>query len=385
MKLVFICGSLEPGRDGVGDYVRRLAIELIRQGHEASVIALNDQYVLQEFFDEQLVDLGNLFILRLPASWSSKHQFSRTRQFIEEFQPTWISLQFVPYSFHDKGLPIFLGWHLRKLTQGQQVHLMMHEIWIGTEFSSSLKSRLIARLQKAVVHTTIKSLHPSIIHTHLPTYRAQLQHIGSSAFPLPLFSNIPVVKQLPITADADANVFRVGIFSQADGNAFLAGFLDSLAQHLVQRGQCCQVLLMGGRASEMQALAASLNNIAGLGGQVCYAGFLEPTQLSAAIQTCHLGLTSVPRHGLGKSGSVAAFLAHGIPVAAPVVHNTHKATDIGFFSESLRACILLQPTTVGLRAAQASSALAQHTIQVSTIAQQLLQDLTQAQVNYFRA
>ena len=41
MKLIFICGSLEPGRDGVGDYTRRLAGELIRQGHQIAIIALN--------------------------------------------------------------------------------------------------------------------------------------------------------------------------------------------------------------------------------------------------------------------------------------------------------------------------------------------------------
>lgn len=32
MRLAFICVSLEPGRDGVGDYTRSLAAECIRQG-----------------------------------------------------------------------------------------------------------------------------------------------------------------------------------------------------------------------------------------------------------------------------------------------------------------------------------------------------------------
>ena len=32
MKIVFICGCLEPGKDGVGDYTRRLSAELIDHG-----------------------------------------------------------------------------------------------------------------------------------------------------------------------------------------------------------------------------------------------------------------------------------------------------------------------------------------------------------------
>ena len=34
MKIVFICGSLEPGRDGVGDYVWRLSSEFRLIGKE---------------------------------------------------------------------------------------------------------------------------------------------------------------------------------------------------------------------------------------------------------------------------------------------------------------------------------------------------------------
>ena len=42
MKFAFICGSLEPGRNGVGDYTRRLAGELAAQGHECLLVSLND-------------------------------------------------------------------------------------------------------------------------------------------------------------------------------------------------------------------------------------------------------------------------------------------------------------------------------------------------------
>ena len=44
MRLVFLCASLEPGRDGVGDYTRRLAAELAARGHDVACVAMNDRH-----------------------------------------------------------------------------------------------------------------------------------------------------------------------------------------------------------------------------------------------------------------------------------------------------------------------------------------------------
>jgi hypothetical protein len=43
MKIVFVCGSVEIGRDGVGDYTRQLGLELLNQGHEVRIIGINDK------------------------------------------------------------------------------------------------------------------------------------------------------------------------------------------------------------------------------------------------------------------------------------------------------------------------------------------------------
>jgi hypothetical protein len=66
MKIIFICGSLEPGQDGVGDYVRRLAAELILKQNEVSIIALYDKNV-KRLRGEMQYDNGiQIPILRLP-------------------------------------------------------------------------------------------------------------------------------------------------------------------------------------------------------------------------------------------------------------------------------------------------------------------------------
>lgn len=373
MKFLFLCGSLEPGRDGVGDYVRQLAGELLRKGHEAVGISLNDQYVTQEDFISPVLAKEELLLLRLPANWPATRRFQRAHQWVEEFQPDWISLQFVPHAFHSKGLPFFLGKYLRRLTQGWPVHLMMHEAWVGSEPGTDLKRLLISMLQEALIIRMIKRIEPAVIHTHLPLYSERLARRGWRVLPLPLFSNIPVAQQA-LKREA-STLFRVGIFSQVDtGSDFLA-FIASLAAHVASQ-RPFQVLLIGGAASRMQQLQTTLESIASLRGSVHYTGFLAPAQVSEALQSCHLGITGVPRHALGKSGSVAAFLAHGIPVAAPLVHPDYPADDIGFFSPDLCVAILLTPTIDSFEAAQAAARVAQPLIRLSSIAQTFLVDLT---------
>jgi hypothetical protein len=68
VKIVFLCASLEPGRDGVGDYTRHLASECVRRGHECTAIALHDPHVNNEF---ETVEDG-VTVVRFPAteSWS---------------------------------------------------------------------------------------------------------------------------------------------------------------------------------------------------------------------------------------------------------------------------------------------------------------------------
>lgn len=375
MKVVFLCGSLEPGRDGVGDYVRQLALELRHQGQQTAAIALNDQYITEEIVLAPSLAGEELPVLRLPASWAAHRRFQRAHQWVEEFQPTWISLQFVPYAFHPKGLPLALSRNLLPLTRGRQVHLMMHECWVGAEPGTGLKRQLMSYLQRKLVSHLIARLRPAVIHTHLPIYRTRLQRLGWRILPLPLFSNIPVLSQP--SPETDPTIFRVGVFSQADANSSFIDFLTALTKQLNQRHPYCQmqVLLIGGEPTKMRALGATLEAIASLRGQVHYTDFLEPAQLSAALQSCQLGLTPVPRNGLGKSGSVAAFLAHSIPVAAPYVHLEAIPADIGFFSNTLRSAILLHPNITLYMTAKAAAEEAQSTIQISTIAQTFLADL----------
>jgi hypothetical protein len=108
LRIAFLCGSLEPGFDGVGDYTRRLAGELTKQGHSTVIIALHDKTVPDKLEEKQTVDNIELPVLRIPAHYSSKKRFRSAGEWIRTFNPDWLSLQYVPYSFQNKGLPFGL-------------------------------------------------------------------------------------------------------------------------------------------------------------------------------------------------------------------------------------------------------------------------------------
>src|ERR1019366_978591 len=109
MKIAFLCSCLEPGRDGVGDYARRLAGELIRQGHSCVAVALNDPHIHKTMFEQQEIEGNSISTLRLSgvAPWSKRTV--EARNWLDGFNPDWISLQYVPFGFHPKGLCFGLG------------------------------------------------------------------------------------------------------------------------------------------------------------------------------------------------------------------------------------------------------------------------------------
>ena len=123
MRIIFICSSLEPGRDGVGDYTRRLAVSLIKAGHRAMAIALNDKYVERESAATQRADGYELNVLRFPAVWSSTKRFNRAKEGVVTFNPEWLSLQFVLYAYNPKGIPFALGKKLKELGSKRKWHI----------------------------------------------------------------------------------------------------------------------------------------------------------------------------------------------------------------------------------------------------------------------
>jgi hypothetical protein len=369
MKILFICGSLEDGYDGVGDYTRRLASSLTSKGHTIAIIALNDRYITTKFVGLQDSLNNQIPVLRLPSVLAPRDRLLQAKEWIEVFNPQLISLQFVIYSFNKNGLPISLKQQISKLGFKYKWHVMFHELWIGVSKHRYLKSLFISAVQKSIISAVLKCIRPVMIHTHLPEYSNKLHKLGWKVKSLPLFSNIDDVEDSGCYGHD--KIIRVGFFGQTELNYSVVNFLKDLKKEALK----IEIILIGGNKSKMEKIGDELMQLKISDVPMISTGYLNAKQISNLIKKCTIGITPVPRHGLGKSGSVAAFIAHGVPVAAPFVYKGYSVDEIGFDSKSLCSSIILSPTINSIKIARHNAKIAKDEIKVHKVADNFLNDI----------
>jgi hypothetical protein len=310
LKIIFLCGSLEAGKDGVGDYTRRLAGELIRQGHSCGIIAIMDKYVQERIEQEQQdSEQTNILVLRLPCVNGYKVNSIEAKEGLDVFNPDWVSLQYVPFSFHPKGLPFGFGTAMQQLTKGYNLHIMFHELWVGMNREASIKFALWGKVQRAMIRLLLKKLNPLVINTQTKLYQLQLKKIGASASLLPLFSNITVVHSN--SKKKNVNYMSFVVFGSIHPDAPIEIFASSICKYALENNFEIEITFIGRCGAEQQkwiTICESKKIMIKVLGE-------QPSQkISEVLSKADLGITTTPFLLAEKSGTVAAMQEHGLPV-----------------------------------------------------------------------
>ncbi|MFD3002767.1 hypothetical protein ACFS7Z_20515 [Pontibacter toksunensis] len=347
LKIVFITGSLQPGCDGVGDYTRLLAGELIRRGSRVGIIALNDFFIKEELNSVQLCGLLEIPLLRLPSFLTMKERFKKAKTWIDDFDPEWLSLQYVPFSYHSKGLPFGLSRKLVWLGKGKRWHVMFHELWVGMNVRASTKEILWGKLQRVIICSLVTHLKPSIIHTHSQLYQKQLMNCRIDASLLPLFTNIPPTDALPEQL--------IGMLKKEKPNTWVlfgtihpgapVEFFANEVSELVREGMVLSSLTIVGRCGTEQEYWAHVWKDAGL--VINILGEQSSEQISLIMSRASLGIVTTPAALAEKSGAVAAMLSHNLPVLCvskfwkPPVHLLVEPPSgvMEYIPGNLKACL----------------------------------------------
>lgn len=369
MKILFLCGCLEPGCDGVGDYTRMLSAEVIRQGHDAFIISFNDHFIQDTGSGCQFTTGISIPVYRISSNHPEKDRIALAHSIVQSFDPDWISIQFVPFSFHRKGLSFHLGKRLKQIAGVRNVHIMFHELWVGKE---NIKNLILSSLQQLLVTNFIHTLKPHVIHTHLPVYRIKLNTIGVSANSLTLFSNIPVYNT---AIPKDDHKFSIGFFSQVSASPDIIKFMSRINDQVGRSGKELEVIMIGGNKITMHSAGDFIEQSLQLKNKVVYTGKVPPEVISCHIQRCNLGVTPLPLHALGKSGTVATFLAHGIPVAVPSWQNKNSKNDLPFFSSAMQSSLLLEPEIGHMHRLACAACKSRSELDLKTITKKFLSDL----------
>ena len=335
MNILFLCGSAEPGKDGVGDYTRRLCGELIRTGHMAQIVSLCDKHVVSFITQNQVIEETPVIVRRIPITTSYNLRLAWTQEIVKEVAPDWISLQFVPNGFNHKGLPLWLPVFLKKINADSRNHIMFHELAFP---NNSIKNRCIRFLQIQIIKLIVFNFKPNVINTHTPYYLKLLSSLKIIAYPLSLFSNIPKINS--IENSTNSNIFKLGLFSKIIYSEQINKILENLTNLLIKENKLFEIILLGGTKQDAQNFKNSVINNNKIKAQVVIKGFLSNNELSIELQKLNIGLTPVSNHLLGKSGSVSAFLEHGISIIAPIISDENGFNEIGFFDEKTKKYII---------------------------------------------
>ena len=333
MKIAFLCGSLEPWRDGVGDYTRRLAGDLQASGHTVLIIALADPFIDAGGTVQQ--EPNGVLVRRLPKQMWQSRQLSAARDALHEFSPDWVSLQMVVYAYDDRGLLHDMGQQLQRLCPAAaNRHVMFHELWIGAAARCPLKERLMGWLQRRLLLRALRQWQPQLLHTSNPVYRQLLQQAGLQARPLPIPGSI-VIQDIAHHEAREALAQRLGLNAAQAQSALLAGVFGAVHPEWAQPSslrklqQACAahgrqlVLLHFGRAGVAGSALWQQLTVELAGSVELHSwGELPPRELSLVLRGLDTGLATTPWALAGKSSTIAALLEHGVPVL--VIRNDYQ-------------------------------------------------------------
>jgi hypothetical protein len=313
MRLLFLCSCLEPGRDGVGDHLRLLAEACAKQGATVALLAVNDPFI-----DAPEETNGGVPTLRLPAAMPWPERLRKIGAFRNNFAPDWISLHLVSYGFNPRGLLGPLAEVFCGMAGDTPVQLMFHELWLGGGEPTPLRHKLTGFFQRRGLLRLVKRLRPRVVTTSNPVYAAMLRAQGIEASLLPLFGNVPVFPD----ARADLGMGRedrvqwwIGVFfgglpAEWQPEPFFTVLLEAAAK--AQKKVC--LALMGRAGSGGEELWRKMESTYSSRIKFVVLGEASAETISAHLRDADFGVAASPWQLIGKSGSAAAMLDHGLPV-----------------------------------------------------------------------
>lgn len=341
MTVLLLIGCAEPGRDGVGDYSRRLAAAMTDRGIRTVIVATHDKFTTALRRENQAAGTQSVPVVRIPQGAEGGQRAALIGAALDRERPDWVSFQYVPYSFQPKGIPLGFLRRLAPLLTSYRTHVMFHECWVGITKASPWKHHLTGFFQRGVVKHFLAAVSPELITTSNELYRAVLGRAGIPAELLPLFSNIEVARQptapfagphaalLNTPGDQLRDRYLIaGIFGSIYPQLDLGAELPRLLGRARESGR--QLLLIAfGRAgadgiARLREAAASADDALLL----AVLGELDEAQVSAVLSKLEVALSCTPRQHLGKSGVFAAMRLHGVEVISSVDEPLPEYTEL---------------------------------------------------------
>jgi len=323
-RIVIVTSRIAAGTDGVGDYTRALAGELARLGHECLAIGLNQAGPspwVEAFPPTALPAIAHVE--------AGSGRLEAARDLVRRFDPAVISFQYVSYAFARRGLTWNVGRRFREIAGERRVELNSHELWSGFDVAASLHDRVQGHAQYRLYRRFLGQLRPEVIHVSNPTYVEMFRQIGRRAILSPLFGNVPVTDSGPPPGtegfeDSVEPVWRMLFFGSIHAEWPPEPLMTRLIAAAGRAGRKL-VVISAGRIGPGDPIWERMITTHGDTCRFVRLGERSAEAISGLINASDFGVSTSPLCLIGKSGTVAAMLEHGLPV---IVNRDHPLRGI---------------------------------------------------------
>ena len=306
MRIAFLTGCTESGQDGVGDYCRILANALEHEGHKIALIAWNDRFV------EEITSRENG--LRMPRSTPEPIKQKTALAWIEKWKPDVLSLQWVAFAFHPRGLPFRF---LRTLEMIRPLiskrHLMVHEIWTGADPDTPLKHRMLGIPQRMLIRRMIRLWSPHSAHTQVPFHQAKLKTALPQIKLLPLFGNIRPTHLDRAPQPTGRQTLKLIVFGTIPPECCDGAFFRKAASAAEAAKIGLSIRCIGRSGPSIDTFIHAAQDYTPT-IRVEEFGQMNPDNISEHLMNADFGVALSKPLMLSKSGVAAAFDEHGLPI-----------------------------------------------------------------------
>jgi hypothetical protein len=314
IKVLFLTGSLEATKNGVADFIYALADNLLCKGISCACLAIHDPYIKPA--EPSLVHHSkhhDIDVIRISAGhpWQLKAKLLKAQ--LDILKPNYVSIHYVPYAYNAKGLPFKLLTSLLPLRHQYKWEITAHELWVDP--SSSLRNRVLSKLQQFILLRLFSSLDPVAVHVTNHQYQSALAKYSANVRVLPLFSAIPL-RPLSLPTKRSGSEWIFVFFGSINRDWRPDQLLEQIEVARQVHGiQSCRFISVGNIGDYGSKLWDSFQDLSFPAFEFLRLGLLTAEDVSEQLQLADFGICVVaPSLLIEKSSSVAAMLAHGLPV-----------------------------------------------------------------------
>ncbi len=302
--IIQIVSGFAPDVDGMGDYSRRLAIELWRQRQIRSHIVVYRRPV-----SSGTTPLEDSYSISYPKSATAEGCLQHVFELIASGNPPPVLLHWGPYAYTSNGLPLPFTSMLKQLSEKVRLHTLFHETWAhGWPWRRAFWTR---RNQREAARRILACSHASLTSSEF--FHRMLDRLQAGNAPITtvkIFSNIGEIHD---PKPLSARTRRLVVFGQETTREGLYRNHAEKLQAVVRNLRLERILDVG--SGESARIPSQLGAI-----PVERAGFMSESSLSALLADSVAGVLQYRPEVWEKSGVLAAYQAHGVvPILAPRV------------------------------------------------------------------